>query len=366
MKFSCSKKDLLATLSTASKALAVRPMTPILAGFYLKVFGDVLEVQANNYSLGIAGQTPVNSQDEGGEVVVIGKKFLEVVRAMPDDVIFISQNDNYLEICSGRSNYSVATFKAADFPKVTTPDTSNRFKINASALKSAIKRTVFACSKDEGHPLYTGCLFDIDGEKISVAATDMHRLAVVQDTFLNAAAPLKIVIPAAALNVIADMLPDDDAEIGVDYTEKALYFSLDDFLIQARLIEGNFPDYNRVIPAETKITAELLTDEFRNAVARLATISKGSDDNKILFVFSEDGLKMSAYSADFGEGEEFVSANVEGGELEIAFKGSYITDVLKHFKNDSCKFYLNGMYEPAIIREIDNKNFVYVVTPLRA
>ncbi len=366
MKFSCAKKDLLNLLSKVSKALAVKPMSPILAGFYLNVFNDVLEVQANNYSLGMAGQLPVNLQDEGGEIAVIGKKFLEVVKAMPDDVILISQNDNYLEICSGPSNYSVATYAAADFPKVTTPDTSNHFKINASALKSAVKRTAFACSNDEGHPLYTGCLFDIADSKITIAATDMHRLAVVQDTFLNAAAPLKIIIPASALNVIADMLPEDDAEIGIDYDAKSISFTIDGFFIKARLLEGNFPDYNRVIPAETKITSELLTDEFKNAVERLAIIAKDSQDKKIYFEFSKDRVKISAYSAQFGNGEEFVHAEVEGGELDIAFNCYYFTDVLKVIQSGTFKFYLNGAYEPAIIREYGNENYVYVVTPLRA
>ena len=366
MKFSCAKKDLLNLLTKLSKALAVKPVTPILAGFYLKVFGDVLEVQANNYSLGMAGQIPVNAQDDGGEIVVIGKKFVDVVKAMPEEVILISQNGNYLEICSGRSKYQVSTFEATDFPKVTTPDTDKRFKINASALKDAIKRTVFACSKDDGHLLYTGCLFDIDREKISVAATDMHRLALVQDIFLNAASPLKIVIPAAALNVIAEMLPDDTDEINIDYTGKSVSFTTDGIFIKARLLEGNFPDYNRVIPEKTKITALFITAELKAAIDRLATISKDAKDNKTQFEFSKDGVKMSAYSAQFGVGEEFVSANVEGGALDITFNCQYLSDALKTFKNDACKFYLNDSYDPAIIRETGNDKFIYVVTPLRA
>ena len=366
MKFSCAKKDLLNLLTKLSKALAVKPVTPVLTGFYLKVFGDVLEVQANNYSLGMAGQIPVNAQDDGGEIVVIGKKFVDVVKAMPEEVILISQNGNYLEICSGRSKYQVSTFEAADFPKVTTPDTDKSFKINASALKDAIKRTVFACSKDDYHPLYQSCLFDIVDDKITIAATDMHRLSVVKDILLNAPSALKIVVPSSALNVIAEMLPDDTAEINMDYDAKSISFTIDGIFIKARLIEGNFHDYNRVIPAESKITALFMTDEFRDALERMAIIAKGVDNNKVLLEFSKDGVKMSAYSVDFGEGEEFVPANVEGGELEIIFNCQTLTDALKFFKNDSCKMYLNGSFEPALIREIDNPNYLYVASPLRA
>jgi len=367
MKFSFRKKELVDVLTQVSKAVAVKPMTPVLQGIYLKVFGDVLELQANNYSLGMAGQITVNAYDDGGEAVVIGKKFLEIVKVMPDDVILIARNDkdNCLEISSGRSNYSVATMNADDFPKVTQDDTETRFEINASALKNAIKRTVFACSNDDGgHPLYTGCLFDIGDDKIAVAATNMHRLAVIKDVFLNAPMSARFVIPAGALNVIAGMLTDEDKLIGIYYSGKSVSFSIDGVFVKARLIEGTFPDYNRVIPAETAITANLMTSELRAAIARLLVISQNTKDSKIKFNFARDSVEITAYSAEFGEGKEFLSADVSGGELGICFNSRYINDVLRDFKSEDFQIALNGEFDPALIRDADN--YIYVVTPLRA
>lgn len=368
MKFSCRKKDLVNVLMQVSKAVAVKPMTPVLQGIYLKVFGDFLELQANNYSLGMAGQIPVNAYDDGGETVVIGKKFLEIVKVMPDDVILIAKNDkeNCLEISSGRSNYSIATMNAEDFPKVTQVDGKETyFEINAPALKSAIKRTVFACSNDvDGHPLYTGCLFDIGDEKITIAATNMHRLAVVKDVFLNAPTSARFIIPAVALNVISGMLTDEDEPIGIVYSGKSVSFTINDVFIKARLIEGNFPDYNRVIPAELKITVDFVTDELRHAIERISVISSAAQDKKIHFKIASGGVEISAYSAELGEGKEFLSADVDGGELDICFNSRYITDVLKDFKSDNFQIALKGEFDPALVRDADN--YIYVVTPVRA
>jgi len=367
MKFACRKKELVDVLTQVSKAVAVKPMTPVLHGIYLKVFSDVLELQANNYQLGMAGQITVNAYDDGGETVVIGKKFLEIVKVMPDDVILIALNDkeNCLEISSGRSNYSVATMNADDFPKVTQDDTETRFEINAPALKSAIKRTVFACSNDvDRHPLYTGCLFDIGDEKITIAATNMHRLAVVKDVFLNAPTAAKFIVPATALNVIACMLTDEDEPIGIVYSGKSVSFTLDGIFIKARLIEGDFPDYNRVIPAESKITVDFMTDELRHAIERISVISSSAQDKKIYFKIASGGVEILAYSAEFGEGKEFLHADVDGGDLEICFNSKYITDVLKDFKSDNFQIALKGEFDPALVR--DDDNYIYVVTPVRA
>ena len=366
MKFSCMKKDLLKVLTQVLKAVAVKPMTPVLAGMYLKVFGDVLEVQANCYTLGMSGQMPVNSQDDGGEIVVLGKKFVEVVKAMPEEVVLISQNKEYLEVSSGRSSYAVATLDVKDFPKVISPDNAKTFKLNAPKLKEAINRTVFACSTDEtGHPLYTGCLFDIAGEKIKIAATNMHRLALVEDTLLNVSDEMRFVIPSLALRTIAGMLPEESTEISVDYTPKYVAFTIDGIFITTRILEGRFPDYNAVIPKTSAITANFVTSELRSALDRISVIARDTEDKKIRMKFESGGLEITATSAQFGEGEEFVPGDVQGGELEICFGSGNITDVLKVLEGDSCQISLNGEFDPAVIREVGNSGYTYVTTPLR-
>jgi len=368
MKFSCAKKELLEVLMQVSKAIAIKPMTPVLTGIYLKVSGDILEVQANNYSLGMSGQITVNAQDDGGDIVVIGKKFIEVVKAMPDDVILIAKNDkeNYLEVSSGRSNYSIATMNAEDFPKVLQRDAESNFKIQASVLRNLIKRTVFACSNDEGHPLYTGCLFETEGDKITVASTNMHRLSVAKDKLLDATDSLRFVVPAYALRSIYEMLPDDEEKfIKIDYTGKNVAFNIGEVFLTARIIEGNFPDYNRVIPASSTTFVEILVEELRQAIDRISIISRDSADKKVSFDFSKNGLEICAASSEIGSGTEHVHIALEGPEINMSFNCGYLADVLKILKNGNCKMALNGAFDPVDIREGDSDDYIYVVTPVR-
>lgn len=368
MKFSCGKNDLLAVLSQVSKALAVKPMTPVLGGLYLKVTGDILEIQANNYSLGMSGRISVNAQDEGGETVVIGRKFTEVVKAMPDDVIIIERDEKegYLELSSGRSRYSIATMNAEDFPKVMQKEAQSHFKIKSTVLKTLIKRTVFACSTDESHPLYTGCLFETKGDSITVASTNMHRLSVAYDKLLDTTDDLRFVVPAYALRNISEMLPDDeDKYIKIDYTGKNVAFKIGDVFLAARIIEGNFPDYKKVIPSSSTTFVEVITEELRQAVDRISIISKDAADKKVSFSFSKNGLEISAMSSDIGIGTERVHISIEGPDINISFNCLYIAEALRILKNGNCKISLNGAFDPVDMREAESDDYVYVVTPVR-
>ena len=157
MKFSCYKSDLTEAMQFAIRAVAVKPMTPILAGIYLKADGSMLEIQANNFSTGLITRIPVNTEVPG-EVVVSGKRFQEFVRNMPDDTITFSNANNMLMIESGGASVELLTMTASDFPKVKTPDTDRSFKIRTTVLRNLIKRTAFAVAKDDARPIFTGAI----------------------------------------------------------------------------------------------------------------------------------------------------------------------------------------------------------------
>ena len=178
MKFSCYKSDLNEALQFAIRAVAVKPMTPVLAGIYLKAEGSMLEIQANNFSTGIITRIPVNTE-VAGEVVVSGKRFQEFVRIMPDDTITFYTEDNALSIESGGASVELLTMAAEDFPKVKTPETDNSFKIRTTALRDLIRKTSFAVGKSDGdRPIFGGCCFELKGDTLAVIGTNTHRLAL--------------------------------------------------------------------------------------------------------------------------------------------------------------------------------------------
>lgn len=368
MKFTCSKKDLLAVLFQLSKAIAVKPQTQVLGGVYLSVKDNELEIHTNNYALGMLAKIPVNMED-AGKIVVIGKKFIDIVKVMPNDSISIYYNEKEgcLEVSSARSKYSIPTMNAEDFPKVSHKDAESRLKIKACVLRNLIKQTVFACSADESHPIYTGCLFETKDDNIAVVATNMHRLSIARDKLCENTDALRFVVPADALRSIAEMLPDDeDAIIEIDYTGKGVAFTIDKVFVTARLIEGNFPDYNKVVPKSTESVVHVNVSEMREAIERAAIISREDANKKITFDFTAMGVKISAQTIEFGGVEDTIDVELKGPELKISFNYTYIADVLKILKSQIFQIAMNGQYDPVDIREGDGaESYIYVVTPVR-
>lgn len=366
MKFNCSREDFLPIISQIAKAVAVKPATPALSGIYLKVADNELEIHANCYTLGMYAKIPVDAI-ENGEAVTIGKKFLDVVQALPNDMISIScrEGSGYLEISSGMSNYSIATFNLEEFPKITQDVSEDTFSIESGVLKNLINKTFFACGKEENYPIYTGCLFDIKDGGISVAATNMHRLVVASGMLLGPCKPMKFVLPGGILRIISEMLPDDDSNITINYYGKNLAFKIDKIFVKARLIDGTYPDYQRVIPTSgsTFIDVDVLT--LRQAIERLSIISKENVNGNITFELRRTEMDIYASSASVGNGIEKVPISLDGAEITISFNYAYILDVLKVLREGTCRITLNGEFDAADIRPKDEINFVYVVTPVR-
>ena len=366
MKFKCSKRDLQSVLFQESKALAIKPQNPTLEGFYLSAQDNQLEVQANNLSLGMVATIPV-IMEESGEVVVIGKKFIDVVKSLPGDDIDVSFNEqgNCLEISSGRSSYSIRTMPANEFTKVPRHEVANRIKIKAGVFKNLIKRTSFACASD--HEVYRGCLFETKDDTLTVVATNMHRIAIAKDVLYEPAGELRFLVGADSLRNIVEMFPEDeDAYIEINYTGKTVEFTIGKIFVTGRIIDGMFPDYNKVIPQSSEIFVDVSVAEMRDAIDRVSIISREDPSKKMNFVFNGEELKIYADSPDFGTGEEVIDMTKQGSDLEIAFNYTYIADALKTLNSLSCRIALNGALDPIDIREHEGAtDYIYVVTPVR-
>ena len=367
MKFSCYKNDLTEALQFVIRAVAVKPMTPILAGIYLKAEGSMLELQANNFSTGIITRIPVNTE-VAGEVVVSGKRFQEFVRNMPDDTITFSDAGNALAIESGGASVELLTMPAFDFPKVKTPETDNSFKIRTTVLRDLIRKTVFAVGKDEARPVFMGCCFEIKDGQISLVATNTHRLALAKENLPDSYSDCSFVVPSDTLRGLMLRIDPKDVEnyITINYSTRYLTFTFDNVFMTARLIEGTFPPYDRVIPASSTTRVTVGTDDFRKAVEFVALMSKETEYNTVKLAFSNGGIEISSNSPEIGDAIKGVEAQIDGDELEISFNADYIVDVLRVLESKQTIIELNDRYSPAKFTEPDDDSYVYIATPVRA
>lgn len=373
MKFSCYKKDLIEALQFAIKAVAVKPMTPVLAGIYLKAEGSMLELQANNYSTGIIVKIPVNTESPG-EAVVGGKRFYEFMRNIPGETITFSDGDssNTLHIEAGGAKMDLITMAAEDFPKVKKAQGEYTFSVDTTVLRNLIRKTIFAVSKEETRPIFTGCAFEIKNDTITLIATDMHRLSIASDKLIENAADCKFIVPAETLLGLQQRLVQNigDKTVNMDYATRYLTFSFDNVSMTSRLIEGEFPPYDRVIPSSTATTTYVECKNFQDTLNFIALMSRETEYNTIKLAFSNgdgDGnLEISANSEEGETADKNLAIDMEGNDVEIAFNVHYVSDVLKVIESPKVNISLNDSLSPAVFKDPENENYLYVVTPVRA
>ena len=370
MKFTCYKNDLLEALQIVIRSVAVKPMTPILSGIYMKADNRSLELQANNFSTGVIVKIPINTEIEG-EAVLTGKKFLEFIRNMPDETITLFGEDaaNIFSIESGGAHVDLLTMPAVEFPKVRTPDTFGNFRISSTALKSLIRKTVFAVSKDDDRPVFKGCCFEIVGNQLTLVATNTHRISIAKEFIrCDETEHGSFVVPPETLRGLIQYFDPNDVEnyVEVNFSDRFVTFKFDNIYLTSRVIDGEFPPYDRIIPSDAITRVEVNKIEFRTAVDFVALVARESEYHMVTFDIVPGHMEISADSPDVGEANKTIEADVMGDSVKISFNVDYILDALRTMDTQRTQICLNGRYDPILIRERDNENYSYVVTPVRA
>lgn len=367
----CSQRDLRDALTAASKALPVKAQTPILSGIYIAAKNNQLEIQATDFMLGVIAKIPAEIEQEGA-IVVNGKNITEIITKMDGDIVTIAtENDGQsANFKSEAASFSLYLMEAEDFPKVSVQEFQHSFFVKNHVLKKLISRSTFAASNDDSRPVFQGCSVTIENSAITFVATNTHRLVVIKSEIEDdIPGENKFIVPAKTLNDLMWIVnaAREDNGVRVDFSEKHIAFTVNDIFITCRLIDGQFPPYRKVIPESCATYATVDIGELRAAMNRVEIISKQTEYNTVRLSFSSEGLELSSNSYDTGKVTEHVNAAVEGADVEIAFNLKYIQDLLKiSGGSDEVRIGMNDRLSPADFRLVDEDNFIYIVTPVRA
>ena len=368
MKLSCLKSELVQAIQIAGRSIASKPQTPILSGIYMKADEGLLEIQATDYEIGVILHVKAEVE-KSGEIVVSGRYFYEVVRTLPDEEVIIEydRSTEIIKISSGKSTFTLLSMKAGDFPQIYRMKEGKKFTINSIVLKELIRRTIFACATDETRPLFTGALLEVEGQKARMVATNSHRLAFDEGRIEDEMPELKqYVIPKRILEEIQHILSSEIPEkVEITCTMSEMSFNTEHVYITTRLIEGRYPEYRRAIPSEFSKRVTLSTSSFLSAVSRVGLIARSSEYNTIKLMFNMGEVHIYSDNPVVGKAEETMQSVIEGDDIEIAFNASYLIDVLKTINSESFILELNDSLKPALVREPDNEDFLYVITPVR-
>jgi len=378
MNITLGKSDLLTALQIAGKGLSTKPQTPILSGIYLSAKDGRLELQSTNYEIGFILTVPAEVKTPG-TAILPGKFLTEFTRKLPSDEISIdcTGSDGLAVITSGKARFTLRKMEVNDFPVLQHMDGTLRFTIKDRVLAHLVKKSAFACMKEEQRdrrPVFTGCQLEVEGREITLAATNIHRLAVKSAQIEAEAGQIRIVIPAKFLEevtrTIASEVPTD---IEVVCSHNQISMSADGIYMTSRLIEGSFPDYRRVIPRNENIRTKVTMNaaSFAAAVERSSLISRTDQYNIVKLEFEDDFLHITSNSPEVGGAEETIEAEVEGDPATIAFNATYLLDAMKALDSDTCILSLQAPNEqgqnlsPITIREENDPDYIYVVTPVR-
>ena len=368
MKCTCAKNDLRDALQIVANAVPTKPSTPIVAGIYMKAENNTLKLNATNFQVSIHAEIPANIEEEG-DVVVVGKFISEIIRKMSGEIVTLSSDFSIerLTLKSDAASFEMMTMDPDDFPVILQEDVIARFRVNSFALKNLISHTVFACSKDDSRPAFTGVNVEVSGTSVKFVATNTHRIAIAEDkSFDDVIEPVSFIVPASTLYHVRTMLnASNDSVTTSEFSQIGVSFQFDNFLIISRVVEGTFPPYDKVIPQSCETVAEIEVADFAAAVERIAIISRNTDYNAIRFNFMKDGLEISSFALDVGKGVEHVDVDLQGSEIDISFNVNYIMDVLKIAETQTIKIGMNQTLTPADFREVGNNDFIYIVTPVR-
>lgn len=372
MKISCAKDKLQHAVQIVQKAVSSKATLPILSGIYLSAENNKLQLQATDYEIGIS--CTLDAQiDIPGKIVVSGRYFQELVKRLPGEIVEIaaSDEDHTIKITAGSSQFNLLSLPAIEFPVLKPlfdkPNITNSFMIKDNILRDLIKKTTFACSAEESRPIFTGALLELTEADVRMVATNTHRLAFKKSTTENMnGGNLKIIIPSKILNELSRLLTSElPIDVSICWEKSKVAFSFEDVYLESRLIEGQYPDYNRVIPPKFDTKATLNTSLFMDAVERVSLMAKDGEYNVIKFQFTNNEVIITSNNPDIGKAYETIPSQMDGTEIIIAFNAKYVTDILKNIGSTELYFSLNTPLSPASVTPTNDETYTYIITPVR-
>ena len=367
MHITFPKANLQKAINVLQKVSQNKTSSNLPGAIYMTTKNGQVELQGNDFELGIR-LTIDGDIKEPGTLVVGSRYFQELIRKLPGDTIelYKPEDGNSLTITSGSSEFNLVTLHPDDFSLVEQIHDQDHVNIDSFAMKELIDLTNYAAATDEDRPVFTGVLLEIKENEVTMVATDTHRMAVKKITIDEpATTPMRAIIPTKTLAEVSRLLPTDNpAMINIIWNRTQIVFNFESIYIISRLIEGTYPEYEKVIPSQFDSSAVIDRREFAGAVDRVSLLAKDISYNVIRYDWAESNVILSTQNTEIGMAKEDVAVEFKGTPFTISFNGRYISDILRHSTGDNIHLFLkqNG---PVVIRQDNNPNYTYVVTPVR-
>jgi len=371
MRFSIEKEIFLKGLSRIQGIVEKKNTIPILSNVLIEVVNGEISLTATDLEVGMKAIFPAKVSSPG-KITVSAKKLFEIIKELPEKEIDFNAKENcWIEIRCGKTFFNIVGLSAEEFPFFPTFQKEQFFKIDGKQLKEMIDKTVFSISTDESKYNLNGIYFrslDDEGKQcLRLVATDGHRLAMIQKNIdVSHIDQLKkgVIFPRKGILELKKMADENDGDLQLGFFDNNAVIQKDQTVVVMRLVDGEFPDYDRVIPKNNDLVAEIPCDTFLHALRRMAILSNEKSKG-VKISLKENILEMSSSNPEFGDAREDFDIEYNGEEIVVGYNARYLIDILHVYSEKKIKMALKDKISPGLISPCDNEDYLAVIMPMR-
>ncbi len=367
MKFSVTREALLKPLQLVAGVVERRQTLPVLSNVLINLKGDTLSLTGTDLEVELVGQLKLASSGQDGDITVPARKLLDICRSLPDAAnINFSVENQKVTLKSGKSRFTLSTLPASDFPSVESSPGALELSLEQLQLKRLIDRTAFSMAQQDVRYYLNGMLFELKPDHVRAVATDGHRLAMCTCLVTTPAqnTPHHAILPRKGVMELLRLLGDGADQVRLVFGSNHIRAFLPDFTFTSKLVDGKFPDYDRVLPKGGDKVVVGNRAELKQAFNRTAILSN-EKYRGVRLILSDNTLTMVANNPEQEEAEEQVAVSYSGPALEIGFNISYLAEVMGILSEDSAKLTFLDANSSVLLEEAEQGDSLYVVMPMR-
>ena len=368
MELVIRKSELLRELQLLQGIVERKNTIPILANVLLETNGDAVKLLATDLEVGLRSQCAA-TVDQGGALTLPAKKLYEIVRALPETDVRIKSDNAGVKVAADRFDSRMQTLPKEDFP--TLPDASGEgaATLDRTALREMVSKTQFAITGEDTRYFLNGALFVLKGKRLTLVATDGHRLALVtvdREEGTDEDEEVRAILPKKTLLELGRLLADGDEPVRYERGENHLFFDIGGRMLISRMIDGQFPAYERVIPKSNDKMIEFERDRLGAALKRVALLSN-ERSRAVKFEISNGKVEIASSSPEIGEAKEQLPVDYDGDSVDICFNAQYVLDFLSVVETEAITLEFKDEMSQAVMRPLgaEGYDYTYVIMPMR-
>jgi DNA polymerase-3 subunit beta len=363
MKLQVTQENLNRALGTVARVANTRNPLPVLANVLIKTSNNRLSIAATDLDIAITQYIGAKISDTGS-ITVPARLMQDFINSLPSGIIELKLEETRLHITTDQYDSVINGIVADDFPVMPTISDGIKWSVSGLLLKKALQQAVFAASGDESRPVLTGVLIHTAEGKLYMAATDSYRLA--EKELGNNKTKINLLVPASALQDLLRILGENDDEVQVTHDDQQVRFQVGDIELVARLLEGKYPDYRKLIPSKFSVSTTLKRSDFLNVTKVSSLFARESAGSVTIDVDdSKQQLSIRSIASQLGENTATAPAKVKGSG-SITLNSRYLLDALQVITGDEVMFGFNGKLEPTLLKDTATADYVHIIMPLKS